>query len=208
MSPKASAIYHPEEKELYNRQNKAIHKARAQLSMDLDDCRALAREINGKASISSLGLRQRWELIEILKAKGARVRNPSLPRYLRGSHQLSSADVRQGEKRPAPLPPGGCPTDIGERAKDVYPNRLAYWNNRFPKRRPGYASNKELAWIQTLWELDFNDGRAGMNGLRGFIFRQTKNLEKGPVSDLAFVRTNHVKAVITPLKEKARQETE
>ncbi len=98
-----------------------------------------------------------------------------------------------------------CPDQIPEYADEVYPNRLAYWNKRFPNDRPGYATNRQLAWIQSLWELDFNDGRAGKGGLRGFIYRQTQNLKNGPVSDLAFLRDEHVMAVITPLKEKARQ---
>lgn len=60
-----------EDQTFYNLQNKRIHWARNQLGMDLNNCRELARQISGKASISSLSLRERWELIEMLKAKGA-----------------------------------------------------------------------------------------------------------------------------------------
>ena len=168
------------EKQLYDRQNRMIHMARAQLGMDLDTCRELARQISGKASISSLTIDQRSELIKALNDKGANVNNPSL-------QNVPDPDQSQ------------------EKADEVYPNRLEYWNKRFPSDRPGYATNRQLAWIQSLWELDFNDGRAGKGGLRGFIYRQTQNLENGPVSDLAFLRDEHVMAVITPLKEKARQ---
>jgi len=151
--------------------------------MDLDDCRELARELSGKASISSLSLRQRWELIEELKVKGARVHNPPLPEPYKEA----------------------LPKDNQPKAEDVYPSRLADWEKRFPRSRPGFASNRQLAWIEALWGLDFNDGRAGANGLRGFIYRQTRHLEEGPVSDLAFLRGQHVKAVITPLKAKAQE---
>ncbi|MCK4816465.1 hypothetical protein KA005_11915, partial [bacterium] len=51
-------------KGLYLWQNKVIHQARSQLHMSLDECRELARQISGKASISSLSLKQRWGLIE------------------------------------------------------------------------------------------------------------------------------------------------
>ena len=185
------------DKGFYNRQNRTIHKARAQLCMELDDCRELAREIGGKASISSLTLRQRWELIEILKAKGAKVKNPP----------LSSVPVSPQGNPQNPPDTGACSVKAREKSGDVYPARLAYWNERFPRRRPGFASNEQLAWIQALWELDFNDGRAGTsnNGLRGFIFRQTKNLEQGPVSDLAFLRDGHVQAILMPLKAKSKK---
>lgn len=191
-------------KAFYHQQNKAIHMARAQLCMQLDDCRKLASEINGKASISSMSLRDRWELIEILKAKGARVYNPplyKLPVSLQGrpQHPPLSKVV------PAPHK-GACFVRTQEKPQDVYPARLAYWDKRFAKQRPGFASNKELAWIQSLWELDFYDGRTdSKKGLRGFVWRQTKNLEQGPVSDLAFLRGNHVQAVMMPLKERARK---
>ena len=183
------------DKGFYNLQNRKIHKARAQLCMDLDDCRELAKQISGKASISSLTLRQRWELIEILKAKDARVYNPPLPKTpvsSQGSHQV-----------PSTLP-DGCSVTAQENPENVYPERLVYWNNRFPNRRKGFASNEQLAWVQTLWELDFNDGRRG-SGLRGFVYRQTKSLEQGPVSDLTFLRSHHVRAVMGPLKAKAKQ---
>ena len=88
-------------------------------------------------------------------------------------------------------------------AKDFYGQRLAFWKKRFPRTRPGFASNKQLAWIEALWELDFQDDRYEKNGLRGFIRRQTMNLPHGPVSDLAFLREHHVEAVITPLKGRA-----
>lgn len=96
---------------------------------------------------------------------------------------------------------------IQEMPEDIYLVRLAYWNKRFPNRKPGFASNEQLAWIQALWELDFNDGRSGNSntGLRGFIYRQTMSLQQGPVSDLAFLRAHHVQAVMAPLKVKARQ---
>ena len=147
--------------------------------MSLDDCRLLAKQLGKKASLSSLTPRQRWELIKILKAKGAKVYNPP----------LSQASM---EKHGNP--------------NEVYPGRVTYWNKRFPKGRPGFATASQLAWIETLWLLDFDDGRTGdRNGLRGFIWRQTKGLKNGPVSDLAFLRDNHVPAVITPLRAKAKQ---
>lgn len=170
----------------YNWQNRMIHKARAQLCLSLDDCRELARQIGGKASISSLSLRERWELIEELKVKGARVYNPPLSE----TYEESAPKKDQ--------------TKTGSSAEEVYPLRLAYWEKRFPRTRPGFASNKQLAWIDALWELDFNDGRAGssIRGLRGFIFRQTRNLENGPVSDPAFLREGHVQAVLMPLRQR------
>jgi len=152
--------------------------------MSLDDCRELARQISGKASISSLSLKQRWDLIEMLKEKGARIYNMPLSKILgpqKGSHTV------------APTPP-----------QDAYGAHLDDWNKRFPRPRPGFASNQQLAWIQTLWELDFNDGRKG-RGLRGFIFRQTRHLEEGPVSDLAFLKNQHILAVLLPLRKKAKQ---
>jgi len=184
------------DKNVYSMQNRKIHKARAQLCMELDDCRELARQISGKASISSLTLRQRWELIEILKAKGARVYNPPLakaPVSSQGSHQDGTSS-----------PLDGCSVRAQGNPEDVYPEHLVYWNNRFPNRRQGFASNEQLAWIQTLWDLDFNDSRRG-RGLRGFVYRQTKNLEQGPVSDLGFLRIHHVRSIMGPLKAKARQ---
>ena len=173
------------DKDFYNCQNRKIHMARAQLGMGLDECRQLARQIGGKPSISSLSLRERWELIEELKMKGARVFNPAFP------VENISYSTQRPKKRP----------------KDVYPLYLACWEKRFPSKRSGFASNKQLAWIQAIWELDFNDGRAGSStkGLRGFIYRQTKNLKHGPVSALAFLRSSHVAAVMMPLKAKARQ---
>jgi hypothetical protein len=140
--------------------------------MTENEIRELAREISGKPSISSLSLEERSVLIEILKERGAKIRNP----------------------------------DLEDRRERVYFEHLDYWNERFPRPRPGFASNSQLAWIQTLWELDFDDGRtAPKRGLRGFIFRQTRNLEDGPVGDLAFVRESHVQSILSPLKEKARK---
>ena len=136
------------DRSFYLRQNKTIHLARSQLNMSIDECRELARSISGTASISSLSLRQRHELINRLKEKGAKVYNPPLP-----AEELAGQDVGISDG----VPPG-----------KTYQRRLAYWNKRFPKHRPGFASNRQLAWIQTLWELDFNDGRAG-SALRGLI---------------------------------------
>ena len=87
--------------------------------------------------------------------------------------------------------------------QDAYSAHLDYWDKRFPRPRPGFASNEQLAWIQALWDLDFDDGRPG-HGLRGFIFRQTKSLQEGPVSDLAFLKNHHVLAVLLPLRKKAK----
>lgn len=165
------------DKDLYLRQNRAIHKARTQLGMELDDCRELARDMFGKASLSSLSLEQRAELINELEAKGTKIPTP--------------------------------PPSKDERPEAVYFERLAGWEKRFPRGRRGFASNKQLAWIETLWELDFDDGRTDRKkGLRGFLWRQTQRLENGPVSDLAFLRDNHVAAVITPLLKRARKKQE
>lgn len=65
-----------ERENIYLHQNRAIHKARAQLGMDLDDCREIARQLFGDASLSRLTVNERWNLIEKLKAMGARVYNP------------------------------------------------------------------------------------------------------------------------------------
>jgi len=187
------------EKDLYQWQNRKIHQARAQIGMTLDDCRELAREIGGKASISSLTLQERWKLIEELKSKGARIFNPPL-----GEHRFSKRENDQSNRQFEEE----RKSQIQENPEDIYPTRLKYWNKRFPKRRPGFASNEQLAWIQALWELDFDGGRAGesSNGLRKFIYRQTMSLKQGPISDLAFLRDCHVKAVMTPLKVKAEKE--
>lgn len=173
------------EKSLYDRQNTAIHVARQQVLMTLDGCRELARQISGKPSISSLTLRERWDLIELLKAKGAEVSNPPLPpAYLQSKPAFS-----------------------GHGDEDFYSLRLDYWNKKFPRRRPGFASNRELAWIEALWRFDFDDGRSADSfaGLRGFLYRQTRKLKNGPVSDLPFLLGNHVSAILTPLKAKARK---
>jgi len=152
--------------------------------MSLDDCRELAKQLSGKASISSLSLRQRWELIEILKEKGARIYNMPLSK------------IHESQK---------CSHTVAPTApRDIYSAHLDYWNRRFPRLRPGFASNEQLAWIQALWDLDFDDGRPGY-GLRGFIYRQTRHLKEGPVSDLAFLKDHHILAVLLPLRKKAKQ---
>lgn len=173
---------------LYQRQNRKIHHARSQIGVSLDDCRLLAKDISGRASISSLTLEQRFELIEELKKKGARVYNPPLSKF-----STSQDEIRSKENPQA-----------------LYGSSLEYWNKRFPERRPGYATNEQLAWISALWKLDIDDGRYrdSDTGLRRFIYRQTKGLDEGPVSDLAFLRFHHVSSVITPLKVKARKEHE
>ena len=70
---------------VYELQNKAIHKARAELEAkgilqsgkSLEATRFMAGQINlGIQSISSLDLKQREKLIEMLKDMGATVRNP------------------------------------------------------------------------------------------------------------------------------------
>ena len=159
-------------RDLYLRQNRAIHKARAQLGMELDDVRAIVKELWGVASLRVLPPLERWDLIEELKLRGADVYNPP----------ISKAHVK---------------------AENVYYQmRLEYWDNKFPRNRPGFASNKQLAWIQARWTLDFDDGRCDSDkGLRGFIFRQTRRLKDGPVSDLTFLKSHHVQAVLMPLKQ-------
>jgi hypothetical protein len=195
------------EQELYKRQNRMIHLARAQLGMSLDECRDVARGISGKGSISSLSLPQRWELIEVLKARGADVYNPLVPKALNptdGNPHPTSGSFGMG-KQPV-LYSGGCSVEVQRKPTGIYHARLAYWNKRFPKCRRCFASNRQLAWIETLWELDFDDGRMDpKRGLRRFLWRQTKNLEHGPVSDLSFLREQHVGAVITPLKKRAEE---
>jgi len=199
------AMSEQDDSKIYARQNRVIHAARNQLGMSLDKCRDLAKEISGIASISSLSIRKRWELIETLKAKGARVLNPHLnfPDTQRDGRHSQPQETLSHVSSPS----GGRSVGYLEEPEDVYPLRLAYWKKRFPRPRPGFASCEQLAWIEALWELDFNDGRAGtsIKGLRGFIHRQTKGLKNGPVSDLAFLRSNHVEGVLTPLKAKAKQ---
>ena len=180
----------------YQRQNRVIHKARALLGMELDDCRELARQTCGNASLSRLSIRQRWELIEVLKSKGARVYNPSLSESGLSYDELNAS--RGDGQQPPPSKPVVSP-------ELMYPTYLAQWERRFPRNRPGFASNAQLAWIQALWELDFTNRKGTTAGLRKFIYRQTQNLSGGPVSDLAFLRGCHVDAVITPLKAKADQ---
>lgn len=195
------------EKSTYNLQNKAIHSARAQLGMDLDDCRLLAESINGTRSISRLSLAERSKLILMLQEKGARVHNPKIPGL--SGHSRCNRGNRHSSFRPDDLRGSAidadCPVSDPENLRDVFPNRLAYWDSKFPNHRPGFASNREISWIQTLWELNFDDHRAGpgAGGLRGFIFRQTQNLPEGPVSDLAFLKAEHVKSVLGPLRAKA-----
>lgn len=62
---------------VYYAQNKALHKARAQLGLSVDELRTMASAINlGIESISRLSLAQRAALIERLNGMGAKVRNP------------------------------------------------------------------------------------------------------------------------------------
>jgi hypothetical protein len=171
---------------LYLEQNKTIHRARIMIGMDIGACREIAKQIGGEPSIRGLSIRQRWELIEELKLKGARIRNPSLV-----GCGVSSAELNARAEKPLSF-------------DQVYPAHLEFWNSKFPRRRPGFASNKQLAWIQTMWEIDFTQGKGDMGGLRKFIARQTQSLPDGPVSDLAFLRNSQVQVVITPLKNKAR----
>ena len=77
-------------------QNRMIHAARAQLGMELDDCRFLAKEISGMASISALSPEQRSQMISILKEKGADIYNPPLPRRRRG---FAAGQRKKGETR-------------------------------------------------------------------------------------------------------------
>jgi len=175
-------------KGFYQAQNKKIHTARAQLGMSLDECRELAKEINGKPSISSLDLEQRWQLIEALNRRGARIFNPKIPREL---SKINGAKAVQDNSEP-----------VMEAGK-LFPIHLEYWNKRFPKDRRGFPSNRQLALIETLWELYFDDHRPG-RGLRGFIFRQTRSLPDGPVSSIEFLKNHHVEAVLMPLVRKGR----
>src|SRR5262249_40409564 len=67
---------------VYLAQNRTLHKARAQLGMELDDLRALAGQINlGIQSLSKLSLSQRHALIADLISKGAEVDNPEITRF-------------------------------------------------------------------------------------------------------------------------------
>ncbi|MFZ0928126.1 MAG: phage protein GemA/Gp16 family protein [Syntrophobacteraceae bacterium] len=179
----------------YQRQNRVIHKARTLLGMELDDCRNLARQIAGNASISALSIRQRWELIEVLKSKGATVYNPPLSQSGLSYDELNETSDSPGPRKSRPQ----------VSPELIYPTYLGQWERRFPRDRPGFASSRQLAWIQALWDLDFTDGKGDIAGLRKFIFRQTRNLPDGPVSDLAFLRDVHVEAIITPLKIRASE---
>ena len=73
--------------QVYYLQNRAIHKARAQLESKgvldpwsgLNQIREIAAELNlGIRSVSKLSLKQREALIDRLKAMGATIRNPHL----------------------------------------------------------------------------------------------------------------------------------
>jgi len=67
---------------VYYAQNKALHKARAQLGLSVEELRLMAGALNlGIASISRLSLTQRAQLIDRLNALGAQVRNPQLTEY-------------------------------------------------------------------------------------------------------------------------------
>ncbi len=147
-------------KALYGRQNKAIHTARAQLGMDLDECRELARQIGGKPSISSLNLAQRKELIDVMQSRGANVNNPSRPK----AHAPSRGRRKSRADGPAEkgLLASRADDDLltaHENREGLYQERLNYWDAKFPKERPDFASNAQLAWIEVLWLLDFDDGR-------------------------------------------------
>lgn len=176
-------------KGFYQAQNKKIHTARAQLRMSIDECRELAKAISGKASISSLSLEQRWYLIEALNRRGAKIINPKIPR------ELSKTDLSE---------PAHNNSDPVMNESKLYAIHLEYWDQRFPKDRRGFPSNKQLALIQTLWDLYFEDHRPG-RGLRGFIFRQTRHLPDGPVSAIEFLKNHHLEAVLTPLVRKAKE---
>ena len=86
---------------VYYAQNTAIHKARAQLGLSIDDVRAIAGTLNlGVQSISRLTLTQREALIARLIALGATVRNPSLTPY-----DLEEEDrIRIGKVARFPVP--------------------------------------------------------------------------------------------------------
>lgn len=67
---------------VYYAQNKALHNARAQLGLSLDELRLMAGSINlGIGSISRLSLTQRKDLLDRLLALGARIRNPEITQY-------------------------------------------------------------------------------------------------------------------------------
>jgi hypothetical protein len=182
------------EKEIYARQNKVLHIARAQLAMTLDDLRALAGNLFGEVSISSLTVSQRSKLIDELKAKGAQVYNVNVATLFSQQKEFKTTSTYSkdlsGSKRK-------------DRFKDYFMRRLEVWDKRFHYQRPDFATNRQLALIESLWKFYFEDGREG-SGLRGFVFRQTGGLENGPVSDLSFLRDEHVGAVLHPLKEKAK----
>jgi len=183
----------------YQNQNKKIHIGRAQLNMSLDHCRKIAEQISGKPSISSLSLEQRWHLIEALIRRGAKVINPYPPRELLSAQWKAFIEQTKPHEHEA-SPDAAVKVEVTD--DNIYSIHLNYWNQRFPRDRRGFPSNRQLALIHTLWDMYFNDGRPG-RGLRGWIFRQTRNLTDGPVSDLAFVKNNHIAAILTPLMRKA-----
>jgi hypothetical protein len=186
----------------YQNQNKKIHTARAQLNMSIDACRKIAEKISGKPSISSLSLEQRWNLLEELLRRGAKVMNPCPPReFLSPQWSRSIEQAKQGEHE-AEEAPSRC-VHMEPEESNMYSIHLHHWNQRFPHERPGFPSNAQLALINTLWDMYFNDNRKG-RGLRGFIWRQTRTLVSGPVSDLAFLKNNHIAAVLTPLIRKSK----
>ena len=133
--------------------------------MTLDDLREMARAFGGRASISSLSLEQRRQLIDMLIDLGADVENPGLP----------------------------------DAESNLYLEKLEAWMKRFPRPRPGFATNEQLALIEDLWERFFEDGRPG-RGLRGFLIRQCG------VDDLTFLRACDVGKVITALKVARKKE--
>jgi len=90
--------------QVYYLQNRAIHKARAQLEAEgvldprsgIDQIRQMASELNlGIASISKLSLDQRRTLIDLLIEKGARVKNPFV--Y---PSDIKSESASSGKKEP------------------------------------------------------------------------------------------------------------
>jgi hypothetical protein len=180
---------------IYLQQNKAIHRARLQLSLDINDCRRMAEEISGRASLSSLSLEERWTLIEQLKDLGAEVGNPFLSKRAKTSQPTYQNDLSFSEED------GSTDRDTYE---GLYSKRSAYWEQRFPSKRIGFASPKQLALIEALWEVYFNDKRPG-RGLRGFVWRQTAHFEDGPISALPFIKGHHVSSILGPLKAKRNE---
>jgi hypothetical protein len=81
----------------------------------------------------------------------------------------------------------------------LYEKKLAEWERKFPRPRPGFASPAQLAAIEAIWEDRWEDGRSGRH-LRGFVFRQTG------LDDLVFLRSGHVRQILTALKRRMRRE--